>query len=508
MKYFLKKIKENIFLTTLIITFITLLSNLGADKIFGLIDMYLNSKHHMIFTVCFLSLIILLLLIILYKNRNDLVASLKLEIETDGLTQITNRDGFNQKIDKILKNKEKRIAIAILDLDYFKDINDFMGHDVGDHYLIAISNEIKLVLGEGDFVARLGGDEFIVVIQDFKSIFSLRKKLKEIHGSIKKTHYLMNEKRISGSASIGVSLFTGTESKDILMKNADLAMYAAKKRGKNQFAFFNNKIRKQQERVNLIKNELKLAIINKSFEIHYQPIINKKTSKISGLEALLRWKHETLGNISPSEFIPIAEKYNLIYEVGDFVLNEISKKVRDWSDKGIFNSYLSFNVSPKQLIKSNFAKNVIKVLNENGVPPNKIQIEVTETTLIKNIDKARDVINELKESGIRVALDDFGDGYSSLSYLVNLNFDAIKLDKSFVDDIGSNPNKISIIKNVCNIVRDIGADFIIEGLETKEQIKHIKDIDFTHMQGYFSGMPRNNKTIEYYLLKESKNLDD
>ncbi len=464
-----------------------------------------KSRNHMIFIVFYLSVIVLVLTLILYFDRKKIINNLKNEIKTDVLTQISNRDGFDNKILKIIEKKDSSFAIAIIDLDYFKDINDNMGHDVGDHYLVKISNEIKNSLSECDFIARLGGDEFVVVISGFNNLFELKTKLRKIHSSIKKTHYLINDKKISGSASIGVAISTGVESKEDLMKQADIAMYKSKKRGKNQFTFFNKNLRKERERINFIKEEMKLAILNNDFEIYYQPIVNKETNKTEGLEALVRWNHKELGYVSPSEFIYIAEKYNIIYDLGDLIMEDVLENIRDWKSSGILDSYISINISPKQLIKNGFVESLINKLESKNIATSDIQIEVTETSLIKNLDRAKRVIDNLKNKGVRIALDDFGDGYSSLSYLVNFKFDAIKLDKNFIKNIENDNIKLSIIKNIANIANDIGSEFILEGIESEEHLERVKETGFTHMQGYLIGKPRNNKTIEYFLLKESKN---
>lgn len=475
------------------------------EDIINFIVEFTKSRNHLIFIVLYLSLIVLVLTLILYFDRKKLITSLKNEIKTDVLTQISNRDGFDNKFAEIINNKSSSFAVAIIDLDYFKDINDNMGHDVGDHYLVKISKEIKNSLEEEDFIARLGGDEFVVVINNFKNLFALKTKLRKIHSAIKQTHYLINDKKISGSASIGVAISTGNESKEDLMKQADIAMYKSKKRGKNQFTFFNRNLRKERERVNFIKEEMKIAILNNKFEIYYQPIVKKGTNKTTGLEALVRWNHKSLGYISPSEFIYIAEKYNIIYELGELIIDEVLEDVRNWKSNGILNSYVSINVSPKQLIKNGFVDSLVEKIKVNKLEPSDIQIEVTEISLIKNLDKAKNVIEDLKNKGIRIALDDFGDGYSSLSYLVNFKFDAIKLDKSFIQNIENDNIKLSIIRNISNIAKDIGSEFILEGIEHEIHLERVKEIGFTHMQGYLIGKPRNNKTIEYFLLKESKN---
>lgn len=446
----------------------------------------------------FLSIIIVLL-ISLHNKKSKKIKQLISETRTDALTQITNRQGFNAAIETLFINPPNNFAAAILDLDYFKDINDSMGHDIGDLYLTLVAKELTDSLSHGDFVARLGGDEFAIIYKNFNNINDLKSQVRKTHKSINKVHHIL-DKKIKGSASIGVAIYSGNEDKTQLLKCADVAMYESKKLGKNKFSFFNIKMERQHVRNNVIRKNIKSALDLNDFNLYYQPIIKKGTSEIASLEALVRWKHKDLGYISPSEFIPVAEKYNLIYELGKWVLIEACTTASRWNKQGILKSHISINVSPKQMMKIDFVSLVMDTLRLTELPPHCLQLEISETVFINNIDKTIDVMEKLRSIGVKFALDDFGTGYSSLCYLSQLKFDSLKIDKEFIKDINVNPITYKMIEHISQITKTLSCEMIIEGIETNTQLNNLQNINYAYAQGFLFSKPRNEKTIEYLLM--------
>jgi diguanylate cyclase (GGDEF)-like protein len=451
-----------------------------------------------------ISLLIIVFFLILTNNvKHKKIKKLISETRTDALTQITNRLGFNSSIEMLFVNPPDNFAAAILDLDYFKDINDSMGHDIGDLYLTLVAKELAKSLPNGDFVARLGGDEFAIIYKNFSDINELKSQVRKTHKSINKVHYVL-DKKIKGSASVGVAIYTGKENKTQLLKCADVAMYESKHLGKNNFSFFNTKMERQHARNNVIRKNIKSALDLNDFDLYYQPIIKKDTSEIASLEALIRWEHKDLGYISPAELIPVAEKYNLIYDLGKWVLIQACTTASRWYKQGILNSHISINVSPKQMMKIDFVNLVIDTLQQTKLPPNCLQLEISETVFINNIDKTIDVMQKLRTFGVKFALDDFGTGYSSLCYLSQLKFDCLKIDKEFIKDIDVNPTTYKMIEHISQITKTLSCEMTIEGIETITQLNNLKNINYTYAQGYHFSKPRNKKTIEYLLMNGIK----
>ena len=442
-------------------------------------------KYAMSFLI-FLSCVLIFFMIV---SRQKQISNLKFQATRDSLTKVSNRNGFNEyKKESFKKANKNSYAICLLDMDYFKDVNDTMGHDIGDEYLIKIANIIKKTIGEDNHVSRLGGDEFAIIINNFKMIGDLEKLINEIHNNINEVHYI-NEKIIDGSASIGVSVFTGEETSKSLLKNADIAMYNSKRRGKNKISYFNKNMAQDFFRKNKIKKHLKSGLKFNEFKLNYQPIINKNNGKIESLEALLRWDNKVLGRVSPIDFIPEAEHNGTIVAIGDWVLEEACSQASEWHKLGLLDKYISVNVSPVQMAKGDIESTIVNILDKTGLPPNKLQIEITESIFISNINNTLQIIDNLRAIGVRFALDDFGTGYSSLCYLSKLKLDAIKLDKEFIDDVCTNEMTQKMVKQIVHLSKMMDADLIIEGIETEDQIKALSDFKYQNAQGYYYSKP-------------------
>ncbi len=406
----------------------------------------------------------------------------------DPLTGLPNRQLLKDRLTQYLAGARidgHNGAILFLDLDRFKEINDLFGHSVGDEILIQSSERIASEVRDRDTVARLGGDEFVVVLPNVRNERIVRStaerllsRLSEAFTVSENDHYL--------SASIGIATFPDDGATvESLLKNADAAMYRAKDAGRGRFEFFSKSLNAESRRKIGIERDLRAAFYDNDLSVHYQPQFDISTGDISGAEALLRWTHPQQGPISPAEFIPLAEDTGLIVEIGSWVIGRTCKNLQTILDMGLHPGPVSINVSGKQLADSSFCKTVLDPIRKFDIHPGYIQLEVTETTVAQNRDKAVAILETLREEGLRVAIDDFGTGYSSLSYLQQMPFDVIKIDKSFIDSIGSSVASDNICRTIIKMAEQLGKKSIAEGVEDRQQLDflHANGCDF--VQGYY-----------------------
>lgn len=428
----------------------------------------------------------------LESEKNELY----LMARTDSLSGLANRNSLNEFIQRVIPEatrNNKEFAFLFLDMDHFKSINDSLGHNIGDELLQNIASIIKKILRSNDFVARVGGDEFVIILQDYKSYFELSNILSRIQAYISKS-WIIQSNPINISCSMGVAFFP-KDGNDIvsLMKNADIAMYEAKKRGRNQYHFFTEELNKKvQETISLDKN-MKQALKNNEYSLFYQPKIDLSTSKIIGVEALIRWKNPKKGFISPSTFIPLAEENGFIKELGTWIIDEAIQQSIKWKEMDI-NIPISINISAKQLLDKNFVNDFIEKLEKNSVESSKIDIEITEYLFIQAVE-TKDKLNKLHDYGIKISLDDFGTGYSSLSYLKKFPIDYLKIDKAFLDDFNSHDGAI-FLETIVKMGQMLNLKVIAEGVETKEQIDYLKSISCDQYQGYFFSKPLSSNDFE------------
>jgi diguanylate cyclase (GGDEF)-like protein len=383
-------------------------------------------------------------------------------------------------------------ALLFIDLDQFKTINDTKGHDVGDMVLVETAKRIRNIIQHHDTLSRTGGDEFFVLINTYESdkeraLTYVSAIAKTILAELQKP-YFVSENDFCLSASIGIALFDDAYSIDDLMKYADSAMYNAKANGRNTFNFFNPKLQKMIENKALLIEHLRKAIEKNTMTLYYQPQI--RDQYIIGVEALIRWYDPIDGMISPGKFIPIAEESGLIIPLGEWVIREAVKQLTIWNSDPIKNKWrISVNVSYKQFEKDNFVSMVESIIRTNGIQPEKLRLELTESLLVKNIQEALDKINTLKEIGLSLSIDDFGTGYSSLSYLKQLPIDELKIDQSFIRDLASDPNDVIIVETILSIGQKFGLEVIAEGVETEEQYEKLISMGCKYFQGYLFGRP-------------------
>lgn len=416
----------------------------------------------------------------------------------DPLTDIPNRYLLNKWIKEHEDVDLKNITILFIDLDRFKSINDNFGHAAGDGVLKTIASRLKSCLQENDFISRQGGDEFIIILtnkEDRSEVIRIVKNLiHEVSLPIK-----VNQKELSLSASIGISTKVLDDIKitpkliESLISQADTAMYHAKKQGGNTFCFNTPEQNFKIERLYMLEQEIKYALEKNEYYIEYQPLINLGNRNIVAVEALLRWKNENLGYVSPFEFIPVLEDMGLIVPVGKWILKTACQQMKAWQEEGIFLERVAVNVSPMQFRNPHFVKDLQEILEETQLEAAYLELEITEGTII-NINDSFQTLLELQKLGVKVSIDDFGTGYSSLSYLKQLPIDTLKIDKSFINDLDTD-GKI-IVNTIISMGKNLKFKVIAEGIEQEEQLVYLEQQKCNEGQGYFFSKPVDSETFK------------
>jgi diguanylate cyclase (GGDEF)-like protein/PAS domain S-box-containing protein len=389
----------------------------------------------------------------------------------DTLTQLPNRSLLQTRLVAAIQSARANrtsVAVLFLDLDLFKHVNDSLGHGVGDRLLQHISERLVACVRDTDTVARYGGDEFVMILPHPEGV-DLPALLTRILAAISEPVFV-NEHELYVEASIGVSCYPGDgDTPESLLKKADAAMYLAKERGRNSFEFYHTELDAEVNERLAISNSLRRAVRAGELEVHYQPQVDMRTGRILGAEALLRWNDPELGMVPPSTFIPLAEESGLIVKMGEFVLREACKQLVAWKAQGLPMLRMSVNLSPQQLARSNVLSMVETVLVETGASPTHLELEMTESTLMSNVQETARLLNSLQELGLHIAIDDFGTGYSSLSYLKKFKVDRIKIDRAFVRDIGQDGDDEIITRAVIALASTLDIQVIAEGVETERQ---------------------------------------
>jgi diguanylate cyclase (GGDEF)-like protein/PAS domain S-box-containing protein len=400
----------------------------------------------------------------------------------DPLTDLPNRALFHQRLALELTriSAGEQLAVLYIDIDEFKSVNDTLGHLIGDELLKSVAVSLSRCVQEADFVARLGGDEFAVVQAAVKDRQEVSDLVARIYRSIREPYECLGH-RVTTDASIGIALAPqhGTDL-DQLLKNADLAMYAAKAAGRRTSRFFEPEMDARVKARRILEMDLRQAIAEGGFEVYYQPYVSLANNEITGCEALLRWRHPERGMIPPSEFIPVAEETGLISELGKLVLTTACLEAATWPG----HIKLAVNVSPIQFKDDTFALKVVAALAASGLAASRLELEITEAVLIRDDDAALAILHQLRAIGVRIALDDFGTGYSSLSYLQRFPFDKIKIDRCFVSDIADSDASSSIVRAVVSIAAARNITTTAEGVETEEQRSLLRTFGCTEMQGF------------------------
>jgi diguanylate cyclase (GGDEF)-like protein len=414
----------------------------------------------------------------------------------DVLTGLPNRALFREKLAHEIRQTEygNRFALLYLDIDEFKDINDSLGHPVGDEFLKQLAQRLQSCVRPTDFIARLGGDEFAIIQTSVQEAVDVEELVTRVHAVIREPFHCGGH-QLSADACIGIAMAPADGSEiDQLIKNADLAMYEAKSSGRRAFRFFVPRMDAVARARRELALDLRSAISNGQFELHYQPIVDLHDDRISGCEALLRWTHPEKGVISPADFIPVAEDTGLITEIGEWVLATACKEAAAWPN----HVKLAVNVSPVQFKSQTLALRVVQALAASGLPASRLELEITEAVLIRDDDAALAVLHQLREIGVRIALDDFGTGFSSLSYLQRFPFDKIKIDRSFIKDLGPDGSS-SIVRAVVTIADSRNIVTTAEGVETQQQLDVLRTLGCTQMQGWLFSAARSAPEIRLML---------
>ena len=421
-----------------------------------------------------------------YESRIEYLAT------HDGLTALPNRNLIHDRITQAIshaRRTERQIAVMYIDLDRFKVINDGLGHPFGDAVLKAAGERLAGVVREGDTIARQGGDEFLVLLADLRKstdVYIVAQKILEAF----EPPFLLQEREIHLTASIGVSLFPQDgETADVLIGNADVAMYRAKDGGRNAYQFFTREMSDETRRRVEIETELRAAVSRGQLHLAYQPKVDLASGRIAGCEALLRWSHPSLGPVPPARFIPIAEDSGLIVPLGDWVLRAACAQNKAWQDAGLPPIVVSVNLSPRQFLQQDVVAWVMRVLEETGLPPGRLELELTESLLTQDIEKAIATVNRLKQAGVRLAIDDFGIGYSSLSHLKRFRVDTLKIDQSFVRNLTSEVDDATIALAVIALAHNMRMTAVAEGVETEAQCRFLRLNRCDAMQGHFFSKP-------------------
>lgn len=421
---------------------------------------------------------------------------------TDNLTKLASRAYFYQFIDELIKScarHQHKFALMYIDLDNFKDVNDSLGHDIGDVMLKEVAQRLKSTCREIDFIARLSGDEFCILVNRVEGDYAAnvaQRCLTEISQPIE-----LEKRLLMPTCSVGIAHYPNDgENVSTLLKAADTSLYFAKAKGKNQYAFYKPEFTKEAEYRFLIEHSLRQAIENQTLWLEYQPQYHIKTGELVGVEALARWYHPQLGDIVPAEFIPIAERIGMIKPLTQWVLNTACRQAMDWVQAGFEPVMMAVNISPTHFLDEDFITLVVNTIQDTGISPEYLKLEVTEG-VVQTDSKNLVVFKKLKFLGIQLAIDDFGTGYSSFASLKHLDVDCLKIDQCFIDDMLLNPHSQILVTSMINLGHQLGYGIIAEGVETEAQLLALKDLNCDIAQGYWFSRPISGDSVEQLLTQ-------
>ncbi|GGA40004.1 sensor domain-containing diguanylate cyclase [Pelagibacterium lentulum] len=440
------------------------------------------------------------------RNRKEAERHIRFLAHHDALTGLPNRASFSARLESEIMSAaemDKRFAVLCLDLDRFKDVNDLFGHAAGDALLRKVASALERTLGGDQIAARLGGDEFALIVPDITTPAEAGHVAQAILDAFRKE----NQKTHDGtliSASIGIAIYPkDAEEAEHLMNCADTALYSAKDEGRGIYKFFEMEMGAQLRDRRLLEHDARHAVVRNELSLVYQPQVDIKSGEVTGFEALVRWDHPERGRISPAEFIPVAEDSGLILQIGEWVLRHACQQAAKWQNP----LSIAINVSPVQLHAPQFPALVCEILFETGLAPNRLEIEVTETALVKNMSRALSALRQIKALGVKVAMDDFGTGYSSLSNLRAFPFDKLKVDQSFIKSVDSNGQSAAIVQAVLGLGKGLNLPVLAEGVERPEELEFLRGAVCQSAQGYWFGRPQTIDVYEAITSGTTTNLD-
>lgn len=519
MKLYIKRAYVQEILVTLILTLIIFWHASNADLFEMLVDFLEEHEEYELDEIVLLLLISILGFVFIIFRRT---AHLKIEISRrkkaeqaisklayyDSLTGLANRELCSEKLNNIISNakqKSYRVATLFIDLDNFKGINDSFGHASGDQLLKQVGERLSNELRAKDVVARISGDEFVIIIDKFKGERCLSSLLDRLLESASMP-FDIEEGKAYISLSIGVSIYPSNgDSADELLKHADTAMYEAKKSGKNTYKYYSKEVRAVAKRRSRISQNLRSALSNDEFSIVYQPILDCKSNKIVGAEALIRWESGELGHVTPDEFIPIAEENGVIFDIDNWMLLNVCKQNKAWQLAGIKAITVSVNISARQLNTEKIVDSVSDALKFSKLEARYLKLEVTETVMMENLDDAVGCLKKLENLGVSIVLDDFGTGYASINYLRKLQLKFLKIDRSFIEKVETNKEDRITYETIIKLASNLKIQVTAEGVETKEQLLFLQNGSCELYQGYYFSPPiKEDKFRELYIVESIK----
>jgi diguanylate cyclase (GGDEF)-like protein len=443
-------------------------------------------------------------------NEKNALDQLKHNARHDELTDLFNRRGFEHSMLKLVEDEahhEKNSLLFYLDLNNFKGINDSLGHNVGDDVLITVANRLRYSLDEKAFISRFGGDEFVIAVPYVSPSKKEAEERAKIYTAeiqtILNDPFIIDDLHLQIQASIGIVLIEPDyQNITELIRHADITMYQAKKRQDN-VSYYDEILDKIQKELFVLQHDLAYAQENDQLDIFFQPVADIQNNTMVSAEALIRWEHPTKGLMNPSEFISLAIKAGLIYKITWWILERVCQAIHRWKEEGLWNiQYISINVNAQQLVEQNFANTFLSTLQKNNVKTSEIIIEITERSLIDNFESTQSVINQLRQNGVRCAIDDFGVGYSSLFYLQRLSFHTLKIDKEFINEIQYKPQALNLLQSILHIGREFNYNIIVEGVEHEKQKRLLLEMDKNlYYQGYIFSKPVTEREFEEDFLK-------
>lgn len=448
--------------------------------------------------------------------RKDYEERLLYQASYDKLTDLPNRTLAYDRIQQAIVNairEQKQIALLYMDFDHFKNINDTLGHEAGDEFLTYMAGRLKACVRDFDTVARLGGDEFLIMLVEIEARNGkeslpfeeqVRRKTEDILSRVSKP-CVIQEMEFSVTASVGIAIFPQNgDDPHVLLRNADTAMYRSKRKGRDTYEVFTPEMSDVVMKRVEIDNKLRRALENGDFYLKYQALMDAKSGSIIGAEALIRWEDEELGEVSPEEFVPLAEESGLIVEIGNWVLDTAFSDVKKWRENSEFKDfYIAVNLSSRQFRGKDIVKDISDSLKKHGLPGSILELEITERLLMKDVPHVVNILNQFKAMGIRLSIDDFGTGYSSLSYLKRFPFDVLKIDRSFISDIGEDPDDTALCDAIIAMAHSLGLSIIGEGVENKLQYDFLNQRGVETVQGYYISKPMvNNEFLKLITIAE------
>jgi diguanylate cyclase (GGDEF)-like protein len=425
----------------------------------------------------------------------------------DPLTNLPNRLSLYERLEQALgfsRRHRKPLALMLIDLDHFKNINDTLGHHMGDELLIQVAQRIASSLRNSDIVARLGGDEFVVVLPDLASAADAAPVAENIIKAVAAPYQVLGQQLLT-SPSIGISIYPDHAGEiEDLLRCADIAMYHAKTHGRGNFQFFSEDMDVRTRERQALEKDLRAAIEGRQFELHYQPQLELRTGQICGVEALVRWRHPQRGMVPPMDFIPLAEEAGLIGPLGDWILEEACRQLGAWRQAGLTDIRMSINLSARQFLDLGLPERVRSVIETSGVPAAMIDLEITESMSMESPVDAIALMRRLTELGVSLSIDDFGTGYSSLAYLKLFPIRTLKIDRSFVKDIETDQNDAEICDVTVLLAHKLGLEVVAEGVETAEQLKFLLSVGCERIQGYWLSKPLPGDDAERFIQGRAK----